>query len=375
MALFLLWGMAIQMAIAFSTSGPIDGEFQPIGGKYMAGQTLTASFAQDLPAFTMVFSVAGAPTVATAIVPSGTQQEYALIIPTMIAEDVALLVDISTGTVHSTFPIGNFAIAQPTGVNSASTTSTDPAGQETTITSTPTSTPAVTPVTVFISSSTTPSASTVPASDLTSITHKSSVPAIVGGVISGIIITLVVGAVLLFVRNRRRRIRTTIGRDPIHRDRSSSELILNRFQTEPVVEDGPAPVEETTDDQPSASSRWSLRVNLGRYARRASRKPPPMPIMIPPVPPQVPQLALPINERMNLPELEAADEKENLRAREEGLLPPLPHVDFEMDEAEAVATAIAFHHQDSGIRTVNPADMDSQVRNQVIEFPPAYSAV
>jgi len=374
MALFLLWGMAIQMAFASSAFGPIDGDFQPIGGGvYLPGQTMTASFDQDLPPFTMIFSVAGAPTVATAISPSGTQQEYALLIPSMIAENVELLVDISTGTVHSTFPIGNFQIAQPTGVNSASSGS---AGQATTPT-TPTSTPTVTPVTVFVSSLSTSSASTLPpAASPASAIHKSSIPAIVGGLIGGITITLIVGAVLLFVRNRRRRIRTTSGWDHAHRDRSSSELILSRFQTEPaVVEDGPAPVEDNADDQPNASSRWSLRVNLGRYARHASRKAPPVPVIMPSVPPEVPQLAPQINERMNLPEFAAADEKENLRAREEGLLPPPPHPDFEMDEADAAATAIAFHHQDSGIRATSPADMDAQVRNQVIEFPPAYSAV
>jgi len=233
--------------------------------------------------------------------------------------------------------------------------------------------------TITDSSPSTSSASTALATGSASNIHKSSIPAIVGGVIGGISLTLIVGAVLLFVRNRRRRIRTTSGRDPTYRDRSSSELILSRFQNGPVVEDGPedgpAPMEDNTDDQPNASSRWSLRVNLGRYARHASRKAPPVPVIMPSVPPEVPQLPPQINERMNLPELEAADEKENLRAREEGLLPPPPHADFEMDEADAAATAIAFHHQDSGIRAMSPADMDSQIRNQVVEFPPAYSAV
>jgi hypothetical protein len=89
MALFLLWGMAIQTAIALSADGPIDGDFQPIpAGSYSPGQTITATFGLNLPPFTMVFSAAGAPIITTAISPTGTAgsgaQEYPLVIPTMM---------------------------------------------------------------------------------------------------------------------------------------------------------------------------------------------------------------------------------------------------------------------------------------------------
>ncbi|KAE9394218.1 hypothetical protein BT96DRAFT_923655 [Gymnopus androsaceus JB14] len=411
MALFLLWGMAIQIASALSTdsnSTPIDGDIQPIpvGGVYNPGQTITATFSPNLPPFTMVFSAAGAAPIVTAISLIGEGEEYPLIVPTMTAENVVLLVDISTGTIHSTFPIGKLAIVEPTITSSSGSTSatgSGSAGQTTTTTNDAPneSTPAGAVMSTSISS---PSSIPTTAS---ANAHKSRIPAIVGGVVSGVM-GLIVGAVLLFVWNRGRK-RAASGRDPTLRNSMSSEPILNAFRVSPFVEDGPPNLREdlptlnvekprhqtishntrpfTVED--SAGIRHdtssSLRVNRGRnnghHGGRISRKAHrPIPQIL--VPPEEQQPASKGNEQRDLPA--AVEEKENFRVQEEGSMPAeLPHINvdelfetdgnrYEESEADAAATAIAFHHQDSGIRV--PIEI-YQARSEVIEFPPAYSAI
>lgn len=444
MALFLLWGTAmVQTAIALSADGPIDGEFQPIvTGIYNPGQTITATFELNLPPFTMIFSADGGGIVTTAISPTGTliggtgAQEYPLVVPTMIAENVVVMVDISTGAVHSTFPIGNLAIADPTGVLPSTTATASGSSSGQTIIETvsmKTSTIATT-----LSTSTASQSPTAVIAGASTTHISSQIPAIIGGVFGGIIITLIIGATLLFVRNRRNRLSSSStsssgGGGGGGRIRLNSEPDLNipghgtgTGRVSPFnvdIENGPPGPNPNLRDQNAEKPRhWqqisiepnadvaledasadtsSMQVNLGNGRRhghhRGSRKAHPIPeprsqTLGPPEEPPP--------ERINLPG--AIAEKETLRSQEEwgtGPVPaplPLPvqppatphnfdHVDtddihdqhcsnpFEESEAEAdaAATEVAYHHQDSGYRV--PMNQN-QGWNQVIEFPPAYSA-